>query len=62
MQQHANSRWQRSGLYLYTPLPAPGQVLELPDAGKDELQAAWKQWMQEAGKWVGGRLAVGVDG
>ncbi|PSC76690.1 Monothiol glutaredoxin-chloroplastic [Micractinium conductrix] len=24
------------------------KVLELPDAGKDELQAAWKQWMQEA--------------
>jgi hypothetical protein len=25
------------------------QVLEVPDAGKDELQGAWKQWMQEAG-------------
>ncbi|KAL4451498.1 hypothetical protein ABPG75_007160 [Micractinium tetrahymenae] len=24
------------------------KVLELPEAGKDELQAAWKQWMQEA--------------
>ena len=33
------------------PLPPTApllQVLELPDAGKDELQAAWKQWMQEA--------------
>lgn len=37
--------------------PPPGvyprvhpQVLELPEAGKEELQAAWKQWVQEAGE------------
>jgi hypothetical protein len=26
------------------------QVLELPDASKDQLQDAWKAWLQEAGE------------
>lgn len=26
------------------------QILELPNAAKEQLQEAWKQWMQEAGE------------
>lgn len=28
------------------------QVLEVPEASKEELQEAWKAWMQEAGGWL----------
>lgn len=27
------------------------QIMELPEASKEQLQDAWKAWMQEAGGW-----------
>lgn len=47
------------------PMHQPLQVLELPDASKDQLQDAWKQWMQEAGacrasppSWAGAAVTL----
>ena len=42
---------------LSTLSPEPGlgtpcvQIMELPEASKEQLQDAWKAWMQEAGGW-----------